>query len=79
MRYYTDLQDFAKGCAKLAKMYKDVKHMPIILEVDGVQAPFGIHLNTFVNGVDSIVFCGTTSSMKNVTPETRKKQIKDLD
>lgn len=39
MRYYTDIEDFKNGVAELAKIHKDDKMMPVLLEVDGVKAP----------------------------------------
>lgn len=79
MRYYTELQDFAEGINKLAKIYEKEKHMPVILEVDGVKAPFGIHFETNINGVNSIVFTGVSSSIKYITQENRKKQIENYE
>lgn len=75
MRYFTDIDDFNEGVAKLAKSHKGTKMMPVVLCVDGVMAPFGICSEEDVGGVQCLVFKGVSSSIKNITPETRKIQM----
>lgn len=76
MRYYTDIEDFARGCEKLAKNHKSNKMMPVLLEVDGIKAPFGICTEQTVNGVACLVFTGYSTLMKNITPANRAEQIR---
>lgn len=81
MKNYTDIDDFAKGVAKLnSSSYRRGrggirKGMPVLLEVDGNLAPFGLALQKTVNGVDCVVLTGCSSLMDNVTPEKRLEQI----
>lgn len=75
MRHYTDIEDFKNGVAKLAKIHKDDKMMPVLLEVDGVKAPFGICTEQDVDGVKCLVFTGVSSCMRNITVEKQKEQI----
>ena len=76
MRWYTDIDDFAQGTCKLADRHKNDKMMPVLLEVDDLVAPFGLCTERNINGVKCLVFSGTTFSMKNISKEKQKEQIK---
>jgi len=51
VRHYTDIDDFANGVKKLKDMHKRYPMMPVLLQVDGIIAPFGICMEQNVNGV----------------------------
>lgn len=75
MRSYTDLQDFKNGIGKIASMHKKDLMMPVILEVDGHMAPFGICLEKDVNGVSCIVLTGTSTSLSHISKKSQDEQI----
>lgn len=76
MRHYTDIDDFANGVKKLKDMHKRYPMMPVLLQVDGIIAPFGICMEQNVNGVKCLVFTGYSSCMDNVSVAKRKEQIR---
>ena len=75
MRDYTDIEDFKSGVAKLAAQNSGYKMMPVVLEVNNSLAPFGICTKRTINGVECLVFSGTSRSLKNISEENRKEQI----
>jgi len=80
MKHYTDLDDFASGVGKLNRLYRktlgaDWEQMPVLMEVDGRIAPFGLALQKNVDGVECIVLTGSSSAMWEVSPAKRAEQV----
>ena len=80
MKNYTDLDGFASGVRKLNRLCRktlgaDWEQMPVLMEVDGRIAPFGLALQKNVEGVECVVLTGSSSSMREVSQEKRAEQV----